>query len=238
MKKKGLVGAVLTGLLLVSSGCNMNFVLFDKDVKEEKVNIKKDEAEALDIELHMGAGDVNVSSGASNWVEGKIEYNQELEPVIDYKRAGETGKIMISQPTKGINLSKIINKWDLQLSDELPLDLAVHTGASNTDLDLAGIQLRDLDIHAGVGDITVDLSGDWAESFDVNLEMGVGHTTVILPKDVGVKIKASKGIGSANFKGFISKGNNVYINEAYETADVIINVTTEMGVGEADFEMK
>ena len=31
--------------------------------------------------------------------------------------------------------------------------------------------------------------------------MGVGETTIILPKEVGVKVESSKGIGDTDFSG-------------------------------------
>jgi len=110
--------------------------------------------------------------------------------------------------------------------------------ASKTKLDLKGINLSGLDVSAGVGDITIDLSGKWKKSFNASLKMGVGKSTIILPADVGVKIDSSKGIGKAEFVDFISKGNGIYVNEAYEKADVIIKLKTEMGIGEAIFKLE
>jgi predicted membrane protein len=68
--------------------------------------------------------------------------------------------------------------------------------------------------------------------------MGVGKSTIILPADVGVQIKSSKGIGKTEFVDFISKGNGEYVNEAYENADVIIHVKTELGLGQAIFKLE
>jgi hypothetical protein len=76
------------------------------------------------------------------------------------------------------------------------------------------------------------------ESFDVTLEMGVGSSTIILPSEVGVKIESSKGLGKVDFDGLISKGNGVYVNEAYENADVIINLKTDLDVGAVTFKLE
>lgn len=54
---------------------------------------------------------------------------------------------------------------------------------------------------------------------------------MVLPKDVGVIVKSSKGIGESHFVDLISKGDGVYVNEAYKTSDVIISIKTDMGVG-------
>ena len=105
-------------------------------------------------------------------------------------------------------------------------------------MNLQGMQLHSLDIETGVGRSTVNLGGVWEQSFNVNIEMGVGESTIILPKDVGVEIKSTKGIGSATFNGFISNGKDVYVNDAFEHADVIITVQTELGIGSANFELE
>ncbi|MYL53619.1 hypothetical protein GLW08_09750 [Pontibacillus yanchengensis] len=75
----------------------------------------------------------------------------------------------------------------------------MNTGSSDTFLNLSGLNLSDLSIHTDVGEMDVDLSGNWKESFDVELNTGVGDTHVVLPKGVGVIIDSSKGIGESNF---------------------------------------
>ena len=114
----------------------------------------------------------------------------------------------------------------------------MNSGASKSNLDLKGLKLSNFEVNAGVGDMTIDLGGKWKESFDATLHMGVGKSTIILPKNIGVKIKSSNGIGKADFVGFISKGDGIYVNEAYEDADVMINLNTELGVGEATFQLE
>ncbi|CAM5679659.1 hypothetical protein LSPH24S_08318 [Lysinibacillus sphaericus] len=104
-------------------------------------------------------------------------------------------------------------------------------------LDLRGLKLEKLDIETGVGDLNVDLGGDWKKSFKTNIETGVGQTTVILPSEVGVKITTEKGIGSMNLEGFIAKGKGVFVNEAYEKADIVLEVNSELGVGDVTFKL-
>jgi hypothetical protein len=239
MKKNIVVGLLISANLLWVAGCSS--VVLGKD-KDSSIQIEKDKAKQLDITLNVGAGQLNVSEGAKEWVEGDIQYNvDDLEPKVKYNRSGDTGKIVIEQSKidfSGLNIRSVKNEWDLELSNDVPMELKVNTGASDTKLNLQGLQLENLNVNTGVGNVTVDLSGDWQESFDVNLKMGVGQSTIILPSKVGVKIKSTKGIGHADFKGFISEGNGVYVNEAYETAVVKIDVHTDLGVGEANFVLE
>ncbi|WP_313800165.1 toast rack family protein [Cytobacillus sp.] len=229
-----------TGSLLVSSfvlaGCNSSVTM---EGDPSRVLIEKDNAEKLDVILNIAAGELLVSEGAKEWVEGELQYSTDkLKPEISYNQTGKKGMVLIEHTNKkftslkGINIKSI---WDLQLSKHVPIDLEVNTGASKTQLDLQGIQLSSLKINVGVGSTTIDLAGNWKQDFDVQLSTGVGKSTIILPKNVGVKIVSSKGIGHSSFKGFISMGNDVYVNEAYENAKVTITVNADLGIGEADF---
>lgn len=75
------------------------------------------------------------------------------------------------------------------------------------------------------------------KSFKANIETGVGQTTIIVPSKVGVKLTTEKGIGSSNIEGLISKGQGVYVNEAYDKADVILDIKSEIGVGDITFKL-
>lgn len=231
---------LFTGSLLVSSfvlsGCSSNETMVGDP---SRVLIKKDNAEKLDVILNIAAGELHVSEGAKEWVEGDLQYSTDkLKPEISYNQTGKKGKVLIEHTNKkftslkGVNINSI---WDLQLSKHVPIDLEVNTGASKTQLDLQGLQLRSLNVNVGVGSTTIDLAGDWKENFEVQLSTGVGKSTIILPENVGVKIVSTKGIGHSSFKGFISMGNDVYVNKAYENAKVTITVNANLGIGEADF---
>jgi hypothetical protein len=238
MKKKLFMGVIAVSLLVMTSGCGL---IANGSEKEgtSNISIEKDKAKELELELNIGVGELVIEKGAGEWVEGTIDYSKDMKPDVSYKLKGDKGIGKIDQENgklNNISIGEVKNKWELNLNDEIPIDLTVNTGASETNLDLKGVLLSGLEVHAGVGDVTIDLGGEWSESFDVSLEMGVGKTTIILPKDVGVRIESAKGIGTAEFGDLISKGDGVYVNEAYEDADVIINLTTDLGVGEVIFK--
>lgn len=238
--KKVLLGIMAAIVTVVATGCGL--IAIGKD-DNKTVNIEKDNAKELELELNIGAGELNVNQGADEWVEGSIVYsNKKWEPVISYERKGDKGIAVIEQDHEGIfnnvKIGEAENTWDLKVNDQVPLELKVNSGASESKLDLSGLRLKELEVNAGVGDITIDLGGEWKESFDVSLDMGVGQSTIILPSDVGVKIELSKGIADADLVGFTSKGNGIYVNDAYDDADVVITVKTELGVGEAKFKLE
>lgn len=236
MKKLVGLGVVMGTSALVLSGC---FSFIPNKMREEAILVEKDKVKALEVDIDLGVGEMNVSSGAKEWVEGNAEYNvKKLAPQVDYDVHGDTGEVEIKHKgSTRLGLSNIKNTWAIQLNDSIPMDLTVETGASLANLDLQGLQLEKLDIEAGVGDLTVNLGGDWKKSFTTTIETGVGQTTVILPSKVGVKLTTEKGIGSSKVEGLMSKGNGVYVNEAYDKADVVLEVNSELGIGEITFKL-
>lgn len=191
MKKLVGLGVVIGTSALVLSGC---FSFIPNKMREEAILVEKDKAKALEVDIDLGVGEMNVSSGAKEWVEGNAEYNvKKLAPQVDYDLHGDTGEVEIKHKgSTKLGLSNIKNTWAIQLNDSIPMDLNVETGASLANLDLQGLQLEKLDIEAGVGDLTVNLGGDWKKSFTTTIETGVGQTTVILPSKVWREINDRK----------------------------------------------
>lgn len=234
MKKVMGFGLAAVSAVLLLTGCNNT--IFASDKSDDEIVVEKDKARELEVVLNFGAGKMEVAGGADEWVSGNAIYEPvEMKPEVSYDLDGKVGKVEIAQPDK-FKIGKIKNEWDLKINEGVPVDLVVNAGASETDLDLKGIELSNLEVNAGVGEITVDLGGDWKESFDARISSGVGKMTVILPKDTGVKIHSDKGLGSASFENLISKGNGVYVNEAYEDAKVQIDLDADIGVGEVTFK--
>lgn len=208
-------------------------------MQEETILVEKDKAKTLEVDIDLGVGEMNLTGGAKEWIEGKADYNiKKPAPQVTYDVSGDTGEVEIKHKgSTKLGISNIKNTWAIQLNDDILMDLTVETGASLANLDLQGLQLEKLDIEAGVGDLTVNLGGDWKKSFKANIETGVGQTTIIVPSKVGVKLTTEKGIGSSNIEGLISKGQGVYVNEAYDKADVVLDIKSEIGVGDITFKL-
>ncbi|MEC3884812.1 toast rack family protein [Halobacillus sp. HZG1] len=231
MKKliKTLLGA---STFMTLAGCS--FVQAGEQV-EETQRVERDDADQLKMEIEMGVGELTLDTGSEDWLEGSFLYPENfLTPELSY----QDGTITLSQTEgkkKFINNQK--SEWDVLLSNQIPVDLAIRTGAAESKLDLKEAWLQNLSIEAGVGELTVDLSGDYEESFDATIETGVGESTVYLPKDTGVKITAEKGIGDIETDGLMQSGDS-WVNEAYDSRGPRIHINAEMGVGDLAFIVK
>jgi hypothetical protein len=188
----------------------------------------------------MSAGELNLTGGADQLMEGDFSYNvADWKPKVSYDVSGNEGELVVKQGSggQGVNLGgKARNEWEIRLNDELPTDLVVQMGAGESNLDLDSLRPTGLKLQMGAGKTTVDLTGDYAKSFDASIQGGVGEATVMLPSGVGVKAKAEGGLGKINAEGLKRVGDS-YVNDAYGESDVTLNVEVQGGVGQINLEV-
>lgn len=230
--RKLLAVVVMVGILS-AVGVWGNRVFFSSEGVRE-VLIEKDDAISLNADIQMGYGDLSVTGGADGWIEGTIDTNKKkLRPTVSYKKKRNVGNAKIEQKGKVLSgIGDVRNSWELKLNNEIPVNLDIEMGVSDSSLDLSGIRLNELSIDAGVSDTTIDLSGDWKDSFNADIDLGVGDATILLPADTGVKLNISKGITDLEATGFTSKGKGIYVNDAYAQSDVVIEMKIDVGIGD------
>jgi len=195
--------------------------------------IEAEPLESLNVELHMGAGELKVTDGGQKLLRGDFAYNiPSWKPEVQYNRTEGKGNLVIKQP--GINHTYIGSnkyRWDLQLSNKVPLDLTVHFGAGEARLDLGSLQLRGVEVHMGVGQLDMDLRGAVTHSYNVTIHGGVGQATVRLPAEVGIYAEAHGGIGSINVHGLQKRGDS-WTSESWDKAQNRVRVEVHGGIGE------
>lgn len=238
MNRKQITILLLTLASALATGC-IGRLEVGKTQQFSEV-IERGDAGSVRADVRMGVGEVNIEGGASELLEADFTYNVEAwKPEVSYKISGSEGRLVVEQPSdssEGIPDGNIKYSWDLKLNSDTPLNLNIDLGVGNSALNLQGLSLNRLDVEVGVGEATIDLTGDWKESFDVGIRGGVGKTTIYLPEDVGVRVATQTGIGSIDVHGLIRNGN-VYTNPAYETSDVILDISVLGGVGSIDLTL-
>src|SRR5919112_3646212 len=208
-------------------------------MQEESKSVALKNADSVRAQLKMGAGELHITGGADQLMEGDFAYNvSDWKPKVSYDVSGGKGELVVKQggANSGSLGAKARNEWDISFNDEVPTDLVVAVGAGESDLDLDSLTLKGVDLQMGAGKTTVDLTGDYAQGFDASIEGGVGEATVLLPSKVGVKAKAAGGLGTINAKGLKKVGDS-YVNDAYGESDVNLSVDVKGGVGEINLEV-
>ena len=209
------------------------------EMQRQSHSIQAENAQSVHANLKMGAGELNLSGGADQLMEGEFSYNvADWKPNVNYEVSGETGELVVKQGSGGgVRLGgDARNEWDISFNDEVPTDLVVQMGAGESDLDLDSLTLTGLSLQMGAGKTTVDLTGYYAQDFDARIQGGVGEATVLLPSEVGVRAKAQGGLGKINAEGLQREGDS-YVNDAYGESEVTLRVEVQGGIGEINLEV-
>jgi hypothetical protein len=227
---------VVASVFLASCGAQGQQV---GEMQPESRSIQPEDATSVRAHLMMGAGELKVSGAADALMEADFSYNvSDWKPEVGYDVSDEKGELSVEQGnSEGVRLGgDARNEWDLRFNDEVPTDLVVEMGAGESDLDLDSLTLTGLDLQMGAGETTVDLTGDYGRGFDASIEGGVGEATVLVPSEVGVRVRAEGGLGKINAEGFRREGQ-AYVNDAYGDSDVTLDVDVQGGVGQINLEV-
>ena len=228
--------AALVVILLAASSCISRLRV--GELQNESQSVALGDAESVQVEISMGAGELDVTGGAQELLEAEFTYNvDELTPEVEYT----DGVLVVRQPERSgglpalTGLSGYRNEWNLSLNDEVPMEMKVDVGAGITNLQLAGLSLSGLDVSVGAGETTVDLSGDWASDFNATIDAGAGQVRLRLPSEVGVRVVVDAGVGEIEAPG-LTKDGNAYTNAAYGTSDVTLQIDIQAGIGKVILE--
>ena len=194
-------------------------------------SIELDKSERVTVDLNMGAGTLRVDGGTQKLMRADFTYNvASWKPYVRYNSAAGHGNLSIEQPSGSHHVGSTRYEWDVRLSREVPVDMRVHFGAGEADLNLGSLSLRSVEVDMGVGKLNMDLRGNPKRSYDVRIRGGVGEATVRVPSDVGVDGEAEGGIGEIKTTGLRQEGRHYY-NSAYEHSKVKIHLDIRGGIG-------
>jgi hypothetical protein len=229
------IGLIILALAALVAACDE-----PREVMKDTQMVALQGATRTEVGLHMNAGELRVSGADQEaLLEAAFEYSRDRDrPVVEYRRFGDKGTLQVRGARRtGIPFGHIRNRWDLNLSKAVPIDLDIDLGAGQSDIDLRGLKLERVDIDMGVGEMTLDLQGPRQESLGVKINGGVGSGKIYLPSEIGVRVKVDGGLGSIEAHGLTKQGGS-YVNEAYGKSAVAIEIEVDAGIGSLDLRVE
>jgi len=117
-------------------------------------------------------------------------------------------------------------------------ELVLQAGAGRFEaVGLGNAHAQRIEARAGVGEFRLDFSGSAQALTQVQINGGVGKILVTVPEGLGIRVFARRGVTSRlNLAGFTQRGENEYVNAAWETAPAKVEIRASLGVGE--FEVR
>ena len=227
MNKAPLWGVLAAALAI--TGC----VHYPREDTSENRSVEQGGAHEARVQIEMAAGQLRIEPGSAKLLDADFHYSAAAwRPELKYDVSAARGYLTLRQPPiRGFTTPNQDNRWDLRLTDKIPLDLRVQLGAGEGTLRLSGLAVRRLDVSVGAGQLNVDLRGPWDDNLDGTIRGGVGEAVVRLPSEVGVRVRATGGIGGVEAEG-LQKEGDYYVNAAYGKSGVRVRLDISGGIGQ------
>lgn len=179
-----------------------------------------------DIELNIGAGDIQFGSDNDNLISYVIPSKIMKEREINVN--GEHASLVFSQKDHtNTNLDKNGN-FDFYLNKDVLWNVVVNTGALDGNFDFEDAHLGNLKINSGAGDIKVKVGSLERES-KIEINAAAADLKFEIPEDSGVHVVVN-GISdkSGLEKNGLIKSGNAYESAGYsdKTHKIIITINT------------
>jgi hypothetical protein len=149
-----IISAILI-LAFASMACGFSFDLPERTKAgpeiEESITVADPKSDETRLSISFGAGELNLSPGAQNLVDGTAIYNvADLKPEI--KKSGDSIELKQGDFNGLPPFDNMKNKWDLKLSDA-PMELIIQAGAYEGNLELGGLALKNLTVRDGAANV-------------------------------------------------------------------------------------
>ena len=193
------------------------------------------------IGITMGAGELSLSGGAparsfsevtvfSRAPEWQPEYTQSFNgttKVLAITDPGHEGKEWFSVDSP--------NRWDIRVTDQVPVELSVALGAGDSALDLNGLTLTRLSVSNGAGETTIDLGRYSRSPFTADIHNGIGDLTIRIPRTSSTRISVHQGVGDIDAKGLVQH-DEYYSTDSYNPSLPANEILINQGVGDISIE--
>jgi len=207
--------------------------------------VGRDDAAALELQVRMGAGELNLGSGTDGQVlvsmtsgngsccPGPLTYSSSMD--------GTTKRVWIRNRhhswwcAHDWPVDEAAYAREIRVSREVPVALDIKNHAGRTHLSLGELSLTSLLIKNGVGETQIDLTGYHGTNFDAAIKNGVGNLILRLPKDSNTTLVVNRGVGSTDVRGFVVNGDT-YTTSSPRPEAPRITFRIKQGVGAVTVE--
>jgi hypothetical protein len=199
----------------------------DRDVPVERLGIPLGSRTSAAVVIRFGAGDLHLAAAApGHVVDGTYR-----------------GGVVCTEPTPGrFELDQDLDRglpwldhdadWRVGLSDAIPLDVRLETGACRSTLDLTNLQLRSIELHTGASQTRVRTPAA-AGATQMRVEAGAADVTVEVPAGVAARIHGAVAIGALAVDPvrFPKTSDGSFVSPDFSTATNRLDLEIRGGLG-------
>lgn len=168
------------------------------------------------VEIAMGVGELSIEA----LPEAGLLYRATLQHDPRRTELRETSQVQGDHAMASLAFSGLgggpfetgdQGRLEVSLARDLPFDLRIEAGVSESRIALEELTLAGLDLRCGVGDVTLTLPQG---EYEATVHGGVGALEIELPQGVGAQIEVDGGLGSVLVADrFHASGDDTFVAE-------------------------
>ena len=197
-----------------------------RNVKAQTLAFDLGAAAQADVSINFGAGDLVIGKAAAGKIvdgmfEGEVRYEAKPDGRVSLKL----------EPLNWWGWNPRGYRWNVGLTDAVPLKLLLDGGAASANADLTDLKVTDLRVKTGASSTAIKLPRA-AGMTTVRVNAGAASVKFIVPEGVAARVHSSMGLGSNNVnqQRFPLSGGD-YVSPDYATAPNKIDIQFEGGMG-------
>ncbi len=255
--RRSVAGAIASGILmLVLVGTAIGIALFAEQIpalvdlarpatlqRDQLVQpLEQTEEATVTIDWTSAPGTLSALVDSPNLMEANIAYRGEL--IYHVERHNSRTSISLDTMLQGIPYSTLSfddsqQRWDVELSPEVILDLVLDTSTGACSFDLRDLNVRSLVLDAGTGSIDLSLPGE--RDLEALLDGGSGAITIDVPDDAGLRLHLDGGSGGFHPGDDLElvrgdEDDGTWESSNFDRADYQIVLTVDQGSGSLRIE--
>ena len=197
------------------------------------------EIKSAKIRVDLGAIDLSIQGLASDSTDlygGTSKLYKSLNALNIEKTLGVNNvkTIIFSESTHSTMMSGSQRSFDLSLTQKIPTELDINTGATNSQLDLRDLMITKLSIDSGASHENISL-GRQTDSVETIINTGASKYTINVPNEYALYILSESGLVDNNFNELnLTKTENVYKSSDWDTNIKKMKFDIAAGVSKID----
>ncbi len=234
-----ILGALLAVFMALSaSSCVLEFdnakSMVSGAMGEYKETVEMDnmheKGEPIELHLDMKLADAVIEGTDDKLAEASFLYNAEaLKPEF---KAKDNGISIKNRPGK-YNLRKAVNRWDVKVTEILPLNITMRADASEARLNVGSMQVVSANIDSNASKLILDFTGKHQEGGEARIKADASAVRLRLPEGIGVQIIIDNyEISNVNInnKSILKQSEKEYISKNYGNTEKALKIYADLKV--------
>lgn len=186
---------------------------------------------SLVADIDFGAGKLIIGPSSNMLFDGNFYKTQDRPRVtMNRRRSKAVVRVRLDDCRYICWPGRIGNRWKLDITDQLPVQLNINCGAARLLMNLTDIQLERLDLDCGASEIDL-IIGKKSPRVDAYIDCGASHLDIQIPHGAGLRVHRDIAVSSFRSPDIDLKQRGSYYQTAdYANAPVQVNLDLEAGV--------